>query len=144
MSFVFVYGTLMTGESNHCYLEGSRYVGCFRTQPQYNLLHNGYFPMLVEGKHRVQGELFACSGDTLITLDRLEGHPVMYERTPVMLEGCDFVPWAYIWQRPTSGLVQVLNTEEQGALRWTAPRGTAFAGEGAAGYTYGAGPEEWR
>ena len=85
---VFVYGTLLKGEGNHDVLGGSVLVGGGRTLPCFALHDLGAFPGLVaDGKHAVDGEVYAVGPDVLARLDKLEGHPKFYRRTPIVLEG---------------------------------------------------------
>ena len=83
---VFVYGTLMTGEPNHRLLVHAQRVGQASTEPAYHLVDLGAFPALVPGgQTAVAGEVYSVDGPTLAALDRLEGHPRFYRRTPITL-----------------------------------------------------------
>ncbi len=85
---VFVYGTLLRGESNHRTLDGARFVGREKTRPDYRLLDLGAYPAIVaDGSTSVVGEVYEVNAAGLARLDRLEGHPTMYLRTPVVLAG---------------------------------------------------------
>ena len=85
---VFVYGTLMTGEPNHRLLAHAQRVGHASTQPAYHLVDLGAFPALVPGgQTAVAGEVYSVDSPTLAALDRLEGHPRFYRRTPITLAG---------------------------------------------------------
>ncbi len=83
---VFVYGTLLAGEPNHRWLSCARYVAEGRTQAVFELRDLGAFPGLVSGgDHAVPGEVYEVDAETLAALDRLEGHPHFYRRTPITL-----------------------------------------------------------
>lgn len=83
---VFVYGTLLAGEPNHRLLARARLVAEGRTPPEYELRDLGAFPGLVgDGAHAVEGEVYEVDPETLAALDRLEGHPGFYRRTPITL-----------------------------------------------------------
>lgn len=83
---VFVYGTLMRGERNHCFLEGATFCGTAATEPRHRLLDLGAFPAMVAGgRASVAGEIYDVDAGTLAALDRLEGHPGFYRRTAVRL-----------------------------------------------------------
>jgi gamma-glutamylcyclotransferase (GGCT)/AIG2-like uncharacterized protein YtfP len=84
---IFVYGTLLAGERNHELLVGARLVAEARTKPAFELRDLGEFPALVPGgEHAVTGEVYEVDEPTLAALDRLEGHPRFYQRSPIALE----------------------------------------------------------
>jgi len=84
---VFVYGTLLAGESNHRHMAGARLIGEARTEPTFRLYDLGPFPGLVAvGSHSVIGEVYEVDEPTLAMLDRLEGHPRFYVRESIILE----------------------------------------------------------
>jgi gamma-glutamylcyclotransferase (GGCT)/AIG2-like uncharacterized protein YtfP len=84
---VFVYGTLLAGESNHRLLARARLVAAARTKPGFELRDLGPFPALVRGgAHAVTGEVYEVDEPTLAALDRLEGHPRFYRRARIALE----------------------------------------------------------
>ncbi len=84
---VFVYGTLRSGESNHDLLATAAPAGPARTAPAFDLVSLGPFPgMVAGGRTAVTGELYDVDPATLAALDRLEGHPRLYERLPIRLE----------------------------------------------------------
>lgn len=84
---VFVYGTLLRGESNHRYLSGARYVCELTTPASYDLFDLGSFPAMVAGgSTAVRGEVWACSRAVLARLDELEEHPEFFRRVPIELE----------------------------------------------------------
>jgi gamma-glutamylcyclotransferase (GGCT)/AIG2-like uncharacterized protein YtfP len=87
-TLVFVYGTLMRGGCHHERLAAARYQGAACTPPTYELVDLGPYPALVaRGATAVSGELFHVDDATLEALDELEGHPHLYQRRRVMLEG---------------------------------------------------------
>lgn len=71
MPRVFVYGSLLPGESGHAALQGSRCLGPALVQGR--LLDLGDYPGLVAGEGLVIGEVYSVSQDTLSALDRIEG-----------------------------------------------------------------------
>jgi gamma-glutamylcyclotransferase (GGCT)/AIG2-like uncharacterized protein YtfP len=96
---VFVYGSLLTGESNHRFVARSTLVGEARTQDIFSLYDLGAYPALVAGgRHAVIGEVYEVDEATLAELDRLEGHPRVYERTPITLADSSHVV-TYLMQR---------------------------------------------
>jgi gamma-glutamylaminecyclotransferase len=81
---IVVYGSLRRGFGNHRLLEDSDFIGRVTTRPEYTMLHLGGFPGLVSGgETTIVCELYSVDDDTLRDLDRLEGHPSFYTRTPI-------------------------------------------------------------
>jgi gamma-glutamylcyclotransferase (GGCT)/AIG2-like uncharacterized protein YtfP len=97
---IFVYGSLKRGESNHRLLARARFLGRAHTAPFFELYDLGAFPAMVAGGFTsVAGELYEVDEETLAAIDRLEGHPTLYRRTPTPLaEGG--VADAYMLARP--------------------------------------------
>lgn len=87
---LFVYGTLRKGHGNHVLLKDATFLGVRHTQPEYTMMHLGGFPgVIVGGKTSIVGEVYEVTDPAqLKRIDRLEGHPGWYVRTPVVtLEG---------------------------------------------------------
>ena len=85
--FVFVYGTLKVGHSNHQLLTvgDALYIGKGCTSENYDLMDiNGAYPALIPGSTTVLGEVFKVKH--IGPLDRLEGHPNFYVRTPMIIK----------------------------------------------------------
>jgi len=83
---VFVYGSLLRGEPNHPVIERAELVGAATTPPRFTLHDLGAFPAMIEGgEHAIVGEVYEVDQATLTALDRLEGHPRFYRRTPIAL-----------------------------------------------------------
>ncbi|NRD68041.1 gamma-glutamylcyclotransferase [Corallococcus exiguus] len=96
---IFAYGTLLSGEPNHRLLRGARLIGPARTQPRFSLYDYGPFPTLASGgRHAVAGELYEVDALMLAALDRLEGHPHFYQRSPIALDGAGRVE-AYLFPK---------------------------------------------
>jgi len=106
MTRVFVYGTLRRGFGNHRLLAGARFLGEARTARAYRMVSLGGCPGMLAGTSRVVGEVYEVDDETLLRLDRLEGHPYMYRREPVRLHGFAKVE-AYIYQRDSARLPEV-------------------------------------
>jgi len=84
---VFVYGTLLRGESNHGLLIRSHLVGTACTQAHYELIDLGGYPAMIPGGDvPVRGEVWEVDGATLTRLDELEGHPGYYRRQELRLD----------------------------------------------------------
>ncbi len=83
---LFVYGTLMRGQTNAHLLNGAHFIGPAKTKPGYRLHDMGWYPaMVLGGSGIVSGELYQVSKADLIHLDRYEGCPELYERGLVSL-----------------------------------------------------------
>jgi gamma-glutamylcyclotransferase (GGCT)/AIG2-like uncharacterized protein YtfP len=88
MTTVFVYGTLMNGERNHRVLAGAEHLGAARTVARFKMFDLGSYPGIIAGgRTSISGELYRVDAATLAKVDRLEGHPDIYRRTPIELEG---------------------------------------------------------
>jgi gamma-glutamylaminecyclotransferase len=84
---IFVYGTLLRGESNHRLLRRATFIREATSQPSFDLVDLGAFPaMIAGGQTAVCGEIYEVDEATLTRLDHLEGHPSFYVRTTIMLE----------------------------------------------------------
>lgn len=79
--YLFAYGTLRKGRSNHGYLSNSTYVGNFITSCDFSLIISN-LPFLVKrrSKSGVRGEVYKIDSNTLKNIDRLEGVPDFYNR----------------------------------------------------------------
>lgn len=86
---LFVYGTLMRGQSAHALLgPGARLVAEAVTAPRFTLVDMGEYPALVEGgTTAVRGELFEIDAALLPALDRYEDVPELYERRSIEIGG---------------------------------------------------------
>lgn len=87
---VFVYGTLLRGETNHGLLAGARCAGAARTLEAFAMFDLGGHPCIVRGAgaddaEPVAGEVYEVDAATLARLDLLEDHPRWYRREPVRL-----------------------------------------------------------
>lgn len=99
---VFVYGTLKLGYGNNQLLQGSTFVGQARTLKPFWMLSTGGFPVVFDDKriYPVSGELWEVTEQTLLRLDRLEGHPTWYCRKETLVDiadtGIHDTGWMYI------------------------------------------------
>ena len=88
---VFVYGTLLMGESNSYLLKNAQFDGVAITKPEYVLVDMKWYPAAVQGgKTSIWGEVYLVNSYLLDAIDRLEGHPNFYRRQRVRLaDGSD-------------------------------------------------------
>lgn len=123
MQRVFVYGTLKRGFPYESALAGQRFLGRCRTCEAYPLVIGGrwYSPILIAepGRgHRVFGELYEVSDETLATLDRMEGThlPIGYERIELAVEtaveGARLDAWTYVKERARIDVIHSEMLEE--------------------------------
>jgi gamma-glutamylcyclotransferase (GGCT)/AIG2-like uncharacterized protein YtfP len=83
---LFVYGSLMSGETHAPELAGAEFLGVVRTAPSYTLISLGRYPgMLSGGQTAVSGELYDVAAPHLTALDVFEEHPDVYCRQDVTL-----------------------------------------------------------
>lgn len=96
MHNLFVYGTLKYGFPNHHFLEDSQflYSGFIRG----TLLHLGGYPGLIRGTGQVFGEYYLVDDKLIPALDRLEGHPHLFERTLIDHENEEGPFTVYLYQ----------------------------------------------
>ena len=88
MKRLFVYGSLMQGQPNHTAMEDAQLVGAAATVVGFSLFDLGAYPaMAASPEGVVLGEVYLVSEAQQARLDRLEGHPRYYTRTPLQLEG---------------------------------------------------------
>jgi len=84
---IFVYGTLLQGESNSSLLRGAEYVGTSQTKPEYELIDFGPYPAMIPGGNTaVTGEIYLVDNYQMARIDRLEGYPGFYNRQIIELE----------------------------------------------------------
>lgn len=95
---IFVYGTLKRGQGNHGRLANAVYLGKARTVKNFTM-YVDVLPYLYreEDGPGVIGEIYEVDDDTLETIDRLEGHPILYKREKIKLDDGKEV-FAYIYQ----------------------------------------------
>ena len=94
-----VYGTLMSGESNHRFCRNAvNITPCTITGTLYD---TGYgFPAFVpEGENTVAAELIEIPFEDWEAVDRLEGYPRLYDRlmfSAKLADGTDTTGWVYV------------------------------------------------
>lgn len=104
MHFVFVYGTLRSGHSNHHLLKDANYYGAGNTAENYSMYLISGFPYVTsfEPRYPIVGELYGIDADTLSVLDKMEGHPRHYERREisVIVGKNQYTAWMYFKDPP--------------------------------------------
>lgn len=83
MNKVFIYGTLKQNRGNSWLMTDAKYLGECTTVGNYSLYVQG-LPFLVEGEGpTVKGELYEVNDFVMNYLDKFEGHPNFYKRSPI-------------------------------------------------------------
>ena len=101
--YLFVYGTLKRGRTNHYLLQDAVFVGEAVTKEKYAMYEN-VIPYVVKGKRvsPIKGEVYEVSLQTLKKVDLLEGHPRFYKREKVKVvlinSGKELNAWMYFWR----------------------------------------------
>ncbi|NJM00214.1 MAG: gamma-glutamylcyclotransferase [Synechococcaceae cyanobacterium SM2_3_2] len=97
---VFVYGTLLKGESNHAYLKDGIPSGADRLTG-FQMFDLGSFPMIVpispSSLRGIVGERYRIPIKILSRLDELEDHPHFYRRQWLTLDS-GTEAWVYVGQ----------------------------------------------
>jgi gamma-glutamylcyclotransferase (GGCT)/AIG2-like uncharacterized protein YtfP len=90
---IFVYGTLLPGESNRHYMNNAHLVAddALENAQLYNC---GPYPMLLPGRGTVYGQVYRVPLMDIPALDALEDHPNYYYRQIVTLQS-DREAWVY-------------------------------------------------
>lgn len=106
--YIFVYGTLKTGQIRNFVLDNQRFVKKVKTRPLYGLYSNGDFPCLVDDGKSIEGELWEVDENCLAKLDQIEGHPVLFKRGQIHLADDNFYTEAYFWnQEIEEGMIEI-------------------------------------
>ena len=108
--YVFVYGTLKRGHGNHSCIAEGIFVG-EATTVEFYALHVDGLPMVDRNNpvSPVHGEVYKVSTDTLMELDRLEGHPYHYRRAMVsvaLVGGETLRVWLYFHTEPSGPILE--------------------------------------
>lgn len=118
---LFVYGSLMNGQSNHdYYLTESNFIGN-ATLDGYEIYDLGFYPGIIEGSEKVYGEVYDINELTLKSIDRLEGEGSLYIRklVKVLLDNGNFIDaWCYIYNRSVEGCNKITGRYGQEEMVW--------------------------
>ena len=106
---VFVYGTLMNGETNHHYLENSKFSG-MATIEGYEMYSMGGYPAIIDGNSLIMGELYQVPNTDMPSIDMLEGEGSLYIKrceTVTDSKGKSSFAFIYIYNRDCSDLERI-------------------------------------
>lgn len=84
---LFVYGTLKAGGSNHRLLQEAFAKFLHEDYIAGMLFDAGPWPIAIPGKNVIFGEVYEIPPNLISKLDRLEGHPNLFERREAQTEG---------------------------------------------------------
>ena len=111
---VFVYGTLMKGESNHHFLANSTYLKV-ATVNGYEMYNVGYFPAIIPAEGKVIGELYQVPISQMPSIDMLEGEGSLYIRKCKSIQGVDgekTLAYLYEYAQDVSNLEKINSWKE--------------------------------
>lgn len=106
---VFVYGTLMRGESNHGYLQNSSCLGK-ATIEGYDMYDVGHYPAIVAGDSLIIGELYQVPKEDMPSIDMLEGEGSLYAKrceTVTDANGKSTIAFVYVYLGDISNLERI-------------------------------------
>ncbi len=108
---VFVYGTLMNGESNHHFLESSTCLGkaAIEGYDMYNV--GGFYPAIIPGNARIIGELYEVPENDMTSIDMLEGEGSLYIRKCEITTDNELA-YIYEYAQDTEGLDKIDSWKE--------------------------------
>jgi len=134
---LFVYGTLMRGQEAAAYLRPARFLGVAETVAGFALLDLGDYPGLIATRSnglsqqahaqvsalrdRVRGELFEIPVGLFAALDDYEGHPELFLRTTVDLEGGGSAQ-TYLFQGEVTGRLRIPSGDWRDRVRGSGNR----------------------
>ena len=107
---VFVYGTLMTGENNHHFLENSKILKKAAVEG-YEMYNVGWYPAIVPGNSRILGELYEVPNEDMPSIDMLEGEGSLYIRKCEITTDYELA-YIYEYAQDTEGLKKIDSWKE--------------------------------
>ena len=106
---VFVYGTLMKGETHHHYLENSTFLD-MATIEGYEMYNVGWYPAIIDGNGLIIGELYQVPNTDMPSIDMLEGEGSLYIKryeTVTDNKGNSSFAFIYVYNRDCSDLERI-------------------------------------
>lgn len=120
-SNVFVYGTLMRGESNHEFFLSDDWFISRAIVAGFDMYDIGYYPGIIPGEGNVLGELYEVSVDAIENLDSLEGEGSLYIRkcvTAIKENGEAAFASIYIYNHDVDGLKMIPKSLQPYTADW--------------------------
>ena len=105
---VFVYGTLMKGETNHGFLRHSTFLGNAAVEG-YEMYNVGLFPAIIPGDGLAVGEVYSVPVGDIPSIDSLEGEGSLYEKKceRIILNGEATFAFLYVYLSDCSDLERI-------------------------------------
>lgn len=110
---VLVYGTLMSGETNHGHLRHSTPLGACVLEG-YEMYDVGWYPAIIEGDGFIIGELYQVPVTDIPSIDTLEGEGSLYEKkcVRIAIDGKPTFAFVYVYLRDCSDLKRIASWKE--------------------------------
>lgn len=120
-SLLFVYGTLKRGFENHHFVEASRFLGEYLTEPAFDMVQFAGFPGAISGRWSLAGEVYEIDAQTLRKVDRLELRGIVYRRCTASVGGLQAIlymllPWCETLSTRRSG--HIAFDKERNVKNW--------------------------
>ena len=124
---VFVYGTLMKGETNHDFLQNATFLDKTVIEG-YDMYNVGWYPAIIDGEGLAIGEVYSVPVEDMASIDSLEGEGSLYEKRCVRItvNGVPDFAFVYVYLGDCSGLVKIPSWREH---VWYVSYGSNMLGE---------------
>ena len=110
---VFVYGTLMKGETNHDFLQNATFLDKTVIEG-YDMYNVGWYPAIIDGEGLAIGEVYSVPVEDMASIDSLEGEGSLYEKRCVRItvNGVQDFAFVYVYLDDCSDLVKIPSWRE--------------------------------
>ena len=124
---VFVYGTLMKGETNHDFLQNATFLDKTVIEG-YDMYNVGWYPAIIDGEGLAIGEVYSVPVEDMTSIDSLEGEGSLYEKRCVRItvNGVPDFAFVYVYLEDCSELVKIPSSREH---VWYVSYGSNMLGE---------------
>ncbi|MEE1151363.1 MAG: gamma-glutamylcyclotransferase family protein, partial [Methanobrevibacter sp.] len=93
---VFVYGTLMKGETNHDFLQNATFLDKTVIEG-YDMYKVGWYPAIIDGEGLAIGEVYSVPVEDMASIDSLEGEGSLYEKRCVRITVNGVPDFAFVY-----------------------------------------------
>ncbi|WP_296845529.1 gamma-glutamylcyclotransferase [uncultured Methanobrevibacter sp.] len=124
---VFVYGTLMKGETNHDFLQNATFLDKTVIEG-YDMYKVGWYPAIIDGEGLAIGEVYSVPVEDMASIDSLEGEGSLYEKRCVRItvNGVPDFAFVYVYLDDCSDLSKIPSWREH---VWYVSYGSNMLGE---------------